>query len=44
MWVPAMFYSDRVRATFANRVADPGGPLSVATDLEAITRPPHFPG
>jgi hypothetical protein len=44
LWVPAMFYSERVRSTFANRTADPGRPLSVATDIEAITRPPHFPG
>jgi hypothetical protein len=39
-----MFYSDRVRATFATRPADPGRPLSVAADIEAITRPPRFPG
>ena len=44
LWVPSMFFSQRVRATFANRVADPERPLSVATDIETITRPPRFPG
>ena len=45
-WVPAMFFSQRVRTTFAtsvdDRVSTPTP--STAIGLETITRPPRFPG
>ena len=45
-WVPAMIFSERVRTTFAtsadDRVSAPTP--STAIGLEAITRPPRFPG
>ena len=45
-WVPAMFFSQRVRTTFAisadDRVSTPTP--STAIGLEVITRPPRFPG
>jgi len=45
-WVPAMIFSQRVSTTFAtsadDRVSTPT--LSTAAGLEAITRPPRFPG
>jgi hypothetical protein len=43
IWVPAMIFSRSVRAIFANRAGgDP--PTASAMDIEAITRPPRFPG
>jgi Protein of unknown function (DUF2569) len=43
-WAPAMFASRRVRTTFA-KSADDHVPISgSAADIEAITRPPRFPG
>jgi hypothetical protein len=45
-WVPAMFFSQTVRTTFAtsadDRVSAPTP--STAIGLETITRPPRFPG
>ena len=45
-WMPAMFFSQRVRTTFAtsidDRVSTPTP--STAIGLETITRPPRFPG
>ena len=43
-WVPAMFFSQRVRTTFATSVDDRVLTSSSAIGLEAITRPPRFPG
>jgi hypothetical protein len=44
IWMPALLFSRRARSTFAasgeRRVLDPAR----ATDLEAITSPPPFPG
>jgi len=43
-WVPAMMVSRRVRTTFANRVDSRDSASTRAFDIEAITRPPRFPG
>ena len=43
-WVPAMFFSQRVRTTFATSVDDRVSTPSSAIGLETITRPPRFPG
>ena len=43
IWVPAMIYSQSVRTIFANR-AGGSPPAASAMDIEAITRPPRFPG
>lgn len=38
VWVPSLLSSQRVRTTFASTAANP------ANDIEAVTRPPRFPG
>jgi hypothetical protein len=43
-WVPAMFFSQRARTTFATSVDDRVSRPSTAIGLETITRPPRFPG
>ena len=43
-WVPAMIFSQRVRTTFAASADDRVSTSSSAIGLEAITRPPRFPG
>jgi hypothetical protein len=44
IWLPAMVLSQRVRVTFASTEphATAARPMRVETDIEAITRPPHF--
>ena len=43
-WVPAMIFSRRVWTTFATSADDRVSTPSSAIGLEAITRPPRFPG
>ena len=43
-WVPAMIVSRRVGTTFASRVNSRDSTSTRAFDIEAITRPPRFPG
>ena len=43
-WVPAMFFSQTVRTTFAIGAEDRVSTSSRTAGLEAITRPPRFPG
>ena len=43
-WMPAMFFSQRVRTTFATGADDRISTPSTAIGLETITRPPRYPG
>ena len=44
LWVPLLFASGKVRTTFGGRVERIVTTPEKAADLEAITRPPRFPG
>ena len=44
LWVPAVPWSTRVRATFARRVELPVSTPVQASDIASITSPPRFPG
>jgi hypothetical protein len=44
IWVPAMIFSRRVRATFASSVGGRDSTSARATDIEAITNPPRSSG
>ena len=44
IWIPAMFTSTRVRATFAQRPKPQVSTPATASDVAAITTPPRFPG
>ena len=44
IWVPAMVWSRRARATFATSVGGRVSTPATAADIESITTPPRFPG
>ena len=44
VWIPLLLGSSRVRLTLANRVDRPNTWTDTAHDVEAVTRPPRFPG
>jgi hypothetical protein len=43
-WLPMMFWSPRVHATFARSISKPSARASTDESVEAITTPPRFPG
>ena len=44
VWVPAIIFSRRARATFASSAVGNASTSGKPTDIEAITSPPRFPG